>query len=91
MIEIYTRSNCNWCFAAKRLLMLSGLDYTEYVVDRDPAALERFEALAPAATVPRIYTSGRLLGGYDDLKKLDDEGELVAVAVGASRPSPTID
>lgn len=76
MIEIYTRSDCNWCFAAKRLLMVHGLSFHERIVDRDDEALAEFQALAEARTVPLVIIDGRPIGGFEDLDALAKSGGL---------------
>lgn len=76
-VIIYTTLNCPYCVNAKQLLQSKGVEYEEILVDKD--IIKREEMLAKSngrRTVPQIFIDGKHIGGYDDLKKLQDNGEL---------------
>lgn len=75
-IEIYTRSDCNWSFAAKRLLMQRGRTYREFVVDRDPEAARRLHERVGEATLPQVFVDGERVGGFEALQAFDRAGRL---------------
>ena len=76
-VEIYTRTTCPYCHAAKALLEEKGAEYVEYNIDEDPA--KRDEMLARSegrTTVPEIFINDKLIGGNDNLQELEAEGKL---------------
>lgn len=77
-IEMYTKSYCSFCFAAKNLLTKRGLAYEEIPVSDDPKAEQEMRELTGRTTVPQIVIDGKPIGGYTELVDLDMEGELSA-------------
>lgn len=76
-VMIYTTVSCPYCVQAKALLAHKGVSYREIDVTGDPVARERLVAESGGRrTVPQIFINGRSIGGFDDLKALDDAGEL---------------
>jgi glutaredoxin 3 len=90
-IRLYTTQFCGFCRAAKRLLIGKGLDFEEIdvTIDSDKRA-EMIERAQGLRTVPQIFIHGRHVGGYEELARLEREGELEAWLAGASEtPSGT--
>ena len=50
-VEIYTKSWCGFCQAAKRLLAQKGVSFTEYDVEKDRARLPEVIGREEAAVV----------------------------------------
>jgi glutaredoxin 3 len=75
-IEMYTTTWCGYCVRAKALLRSRGLEYTEVVMDDDPAFRARLQELTGGWTVPQILVDGRPIGGYTELWRLDRDGRL---------------
>ena len=73
---MYTTTWCGYCVRAKALLRSRGLEYTEIVMDDDPAFRARLQELTGGWTVPQILVDGRPIGGYTELWRLDREGRL---------------
>ena len=73
---MYTTTWCGYCVRAKALLRSRGLEYTEVVMDDDPAFRARLQELTGGWTVPQILVDGRPIGGYTELWRLDREGRL---------------
>jgi glutaredoxin 3 len=75
-IVIYTSASCSYCVYAKKLLDSKGYTYTEIRVDIDSEKREEMMRLSGRRTVPQIFIDDESIGGYDDLKKLELDGEL---------------
>lgn len=76
-VIIYGTLTCPFCISAKSLLEAKGVSYKEVLVDKDP--IKKQEMLAKSngrRTVPQIFINDRHIGGFDDLKKLQDSGQL---------------
>jgi glutaredoxin 3 len=79
-VEIYTKSWCGFCQAAKRLLTQKGVAFTEYDVEKDRARLpEMIDRAHGRRTVPQIFIGTTHVGGCDDLFALNGEGKLDAL------------
>jgi glutaredoxin 3 len=74
--QIYSKANCAFCVAAKNLLKSRGLDYEEFLIDRDPGKLEEMLARSQRRTVPQVFVSGEYIGGFEDLAEADRSGKL---------------
>lgn len=76
-VEIYTTQVCPFCMRAKSLLQRKGASYQEIDVSNDPELRDQMIARAGGRrTVPEIFINDRIIGGYDELKALDDAGKL---------------
>lgn len=76
-VEVYTTSYCPYCMRAKSLLKRKGVAFEEIDVTEDRALREKMIELSGGRrTVPEIFINGRIIGGYDELRALDDEGRL---------------
>jgi glutaredoxin 3 len=79
-ILLYTKDYCPYCVAAKNLLDAKGAEYREIDVGKDEKEYaEMLRKAAPRKTVPQIFADGQALGGFDDIRKLDQEGRLNAL------------
>lgn len=75
-IELYTTKFCPFCSRAKALLDDKGYKYDLHELDNDRAKRKELEEKTGQNTVPYVFIDGDLIGGYDDLKALDDQGKL---------------
>lgn len=76
-VEIYTRTMCGYCHAAKKLLERKGVDFTEYELSSDPDLRQKMIARAGGrSTFPQIFIGDVHVGGYDDLYALEAGGRL---------------
>jgi glutaredoxin 3 len=74
---MYTSDACPYCTRAKRFLARKGIAFEEIYVDRrDPAARDFLVTLTGRYTVPQILIGETPIGGWDDMKALDDAGRL---------------
>jgi glutaredoxin 3 len=75
-IVVYSSPFCGFCTAAKKLLEKKGVEYEEIDTLLDGARREEMVARSQRTTVPQIFIGDRHIGGYDDLRALDDRGQL---------------
>jgi glutaredoxin 3 len=76
-VEVYTTSFCPFCVRAKSLLKSKGVPFDEIDVTEDAALRQKMVELSGGRrTVPEIFIDGKIVGGYDELKALDDAGKL---------------
>lgn len=66
-IEIYTKSYCPYCKAAKQILNSMGLSYREIEVSTSQALFDEMVNRSQRKTVPQIFVGDVHIGGYDDL------------------------
>lgn len=66
-IEIYTKSYCPYCKAAKQTLNSMGLSYREIEVSDSQALFNEMLNRSQRKTVPQIFVGDVHIGGYDDL------------------------
>lgn len=64
--KIYSRSDCGFCAAAKRLLESKGLQYEEIDIDCDQNSRVMLKAQGHK-TVPQIWIDEYHIGGYNEL------------------------
>jgi len=76
LVEIFTGSHCSYCHRAKALLERKGVEFSEFNVS-DANNRAAMSARVPLArTIPQVFIGGRHVGGFDDLNRLDVQGEL---------------
>ena len=76
-VEVYTTSYCPYCTRAKSLLKSKGVAFEEIDVSSDSALREKMIELSGGRrTVPEIFINGKIIGGYDELRALEDGGGL---------------
>lgn len=76
-VEVYTTTFCPYCVRAKSLLKSKGVQFSEIDVTDDDALRQKMvEMSGGRRTVPEIFINGKIVGGFDELKALDDAGKL---------------
>jgi len=76
-VELYTTTSCPFCVRAKSLLKSKGVPFVEIDVTEDAALRQKMVELSGGRrTVPEIFINGKIVGGYEELKALNDRGEL---------------
>ena len=77
-ILIYSSNICPYCISAKRYLKTLILNFQEKVIDNKPSLRkEMLEISNGRKTVPQIFIGDKHIGGYDDLKLVYENGELM--------------
>lgn len=75
-VIVYSTQSCPYCVRAKELLSMKGVSFEEIRVDENLDQRQKMESLSGRRTVPQIFIGERHVGGFDDLKALNDRGEL---------------
>ena len=75
MIEIWGKSGCGYCEAAKRLCEQRNFSYRYYQLSEHFTREELLEKFPTATTYPQININGIHVGGYAELGRyLEDTG-----------------
>jgi len=76
-VVIYTGPLCNYCSAAKHLFSKKKISYEEIDISNDDKKREEMIKKANGArTIPQIFIDEKHVGGYVELKDLENKGEL---------------
>ena len=76
-VVIYTGPMCNFCSAAKHLLNKKKISYEEINIGYDDKKREEMQKKSNGAkTIPQIFIEEKHVGGYVELKALENKGEL---------------
>ena len=75
-VKIYSKQPCPYCVKAKAFFDSKSINYEEIDLTHDHDALARLVEKTNMRTVPQIFIDDQLIGGCDDLLRLDEEGKL---------------
>ncbi|GFY85791.1 electron carrier/ protein disulfide oxidoreductase [Actinidia rufa] len=75
-ILLYTRLGCPDCREARLFLRRKKLRYNEINIDVYPSRKLELEKIAGSSAVPRVFFNEILIGGFTELKGLDEAGKL---------------
>ncbi len=76
-ITIYTGPLCNYCDAAKRLLIRNNAKFDEInIANVDGAMEEMIKKANGKRTIPQIFFDEKHIGGYDEVRALEKENKL---------------
>lgn len=78
-VIMYSKDPCPYCVNAKRFLKNKGVDFEEIDLTNNLQEMDRLKNELNWRTVPMILIDGKLIGGYTDMKSLDEEGKLDAL------------
>lgn len=82
-VVMYATAVCPYCVNAERLLRNKGVTEIEKIrVDLDPQCRVEMMERSGRRTVPQIWIGERHVGGFDDLRALDQAGQLDALLTG---------
>ena len=74
---MYTGPLCNFCDAAKRLLLRNNLEFNEIDIStKDGLIDEMIKKANGRKTIPQIFINDHHVGGYEELRALEKNGEL---------------
>jgi glutaredoxin 3 len=88
-VKIFTTSWCGYCHAAIRLLQQKGVQFEQ--IDAEDGKTRRWlREVTGRSTVPQIFIDGKSVGGYTDIRDLDQRGELdhLLAGTGEQRAHP---
>ena len=77
-ITMYSGPLCNFCEAAKRLLLRNNLEFEEIDIStKDGLRDEMIKKANGKRTIPQIFFDNFHVGGYVELRELEKKGELL--------------
>lgn len=75
-IKVYYKRGCPYARAAMELLRERELPFEEHDVKGDEPTLSWLKIVTKQATTPQIFINGEAIGGFEELRALDQSGEL---------------
>ena len=76
-ITMYSGPMCAFCEAAKRLLLRNNLEFKEIdISSKDGLRDEMIQKANGKRTIPLIFFNDEHIGGYQELRMLEKNGEL---------------
>ncbi len=75
-VVLYKKEPCPYCDRAIQFLKNRDIAFDIIDLTDKPEEIDRIKSETGWRTVPIILIDGKLVGGYTDLKALDDEGKL---------------
>jgi len=77
-VTVYMGPRCNFCDAAKRLLIRNNILFKEINIVLKEGGLEEMLAKSSGRkTIPQIFFDDLHIGGYEELRALEKKGELL--------------
>ena len=77
---MYTGPLCNFCDAAKRLLLRNNLEFNEIDVStKNDLRDEMIKKANGRRTIPQIFFDNKHVGGYQELRALEKDGTLLSL------------
>ena len=77
-ITMYSGPLCNFCDAAKRLLIRNKLEFKEIDISSGPGLMEEMINKSNGKrTIPQIFFEDHHVGGYQELRELEKSGTLL--------------
>ncbi len=74
---MYSGPFCNFCEAAKRLLLRNNLEFKELDIStKDGLREEMIKKSNGRRTIPQIFFEDQHIGGYQELRTLEKENKL---------------
>jgi glutaredoxin len=68
-VVIWSKYHCPYCDQAKALLEQKGIEFQEKKIGDGFTREDLLEEVPNARTVPQIFIDGKLIGGFQELKK----------------------
>ena len=76
-IIVYMGPMCSYCDAAKRLLNKKNIPFKEINIALEEGKMEEMLKKSNGMkTIPQIFIEDHHIGGYDELRTLENKGEL---------------
>lgn len=77
-IKVYYKRGCPYARAAMELLREREIPFEEADVKGDEPTLSWLKIVTKQSTTPQIFLNGQAIGGFEELRALDQSGELRA-------------
>jgi glutaredoxin 3 len=75
-VVLYTTQQCSYCVRAKALLRHKGVAFEEVDVSQDDGLRAKMVEASGRRTVPQIFIDGTPIGGFEELRVMEEQGEL---------------
>lgn len=75
-VIMYSTRFCPYCIRARKLLKSKGIAFTDISVDGRGDLRREMTQLSGRRTVPQVWIGDRHVGGFDDLARLEHQGQL---------------
>lgn len=85
-VVLFTEPGCRYCDAARAFLAAKGVTVTEIDVGGNAEAREVVERMSGSALVPQVFVSDRHIGSYEELRRLDESGQLDQILADTPEP-----
>tara|TARA_B100001996_G_scaffold47208_1_gene33896 strand:+ start:49 stop:303 length:255 start_codon:yes stop_codon:yes gene_type:complete len=77
-VTVYMGLRCNFCDAAKRLLVRNNIPFKEINISLEEGKQEEMLSRSNGQrTIPQIFFNNLHVGGYQELRELEKKGELL--------------
>lgn len=76
-VKMYKKNPCPYCDRAMNFFNEKNIEVDVIDLTDKPEEIERIKNETGWRTVPIILINGQLIGGYTDLKALDEDGKLM--------------
>ncbi len=77
-VDVYMGPRCNFCDAAKRLLVRNNIPFKEINIALEEGKREEMLAKSNGRkTIPQIFFNDLHIGGYQELRELEKKDELL--------------
>lgn len=78
-VEIYTVNYCPYCKKALEFLDAKGVEYKKFDITENEKEmrdkLKEYYKIESEVTVPQIIVNNVRIGGYDEIKEIDEQGK----------------
>lgn len=75
--KLYTKPTCPFCIKAKEVLTQKNIKFEDFDVSTDPKLRAKIsDSVGGYSTVPMIFLDDEFIGGFSELKALDNAGKL---------------
>jgi glutaredoxin 3 len=75
-ITMYSSNTCPYCVQAQALFDRKGVTVNKIMIDQTPLELTNMIERTGRRTVPQIFIGETYVGGFTDLHKLEQSGQL---------------
>jgi glutaredoxin 3 len=75
-VTVYTTDPCSFCVRVKALLKSRDVEFDEINLSKDPAGRVELARRTGMMSFPQVLVGDRVIGGYSDVQKAADNGEL---------------
>ena len=89
-VEVYTNRGCPACVNVKQYLDRKGINYTEKQLGKSKKVDIEFSVRTKGAKqIPQVFINGEWIGGFDDVVRYDQAGELDWRLGIGDKPNPS--